>query len=127
MKKAMLVAAVLAALVPAAAVAKEPIGSARVLFTPVPQGIRAGQPWNVRFRFFSHDGSPWRISGLYPQVRIRNAATGKSRVFGVVERSSTDYAARVVFPTAGAWAVTFRYDTRGAAMGTRRLVTVTVR
>lgn len=126
MRKALLVAAALAALVPAAATAKEPIGSARVLFTPVPKGIRAGQPWNVRFRFFSHDGSPWRISGLYPQVRIRSTATGKSRVFGVVQRDSTYYAARVVFPTAGSWTVTFRYDTRGAAMGTRRLVTVSV-
>ena len=127
MKKALLVAAALAALVPATAVAKEPIGSARVLFTPVPQGIRAGQPWNVRFRFFFQDGAPWRISGLYPQVRIKNTATGKSRVFPVAERSSTYYAARVVFPTAGSWTVTFQYDTRGAAMGTRRLVTVAVR
>jgi len=126
-KKGLLVAATVAALVPAAAVAKEPIGSARVLFTPVPQGIHAGEPWNVRFRFFSHDGSAWRISGLYPQVRIRNPASGKSRVFGVVQRDSTYYAARVVFPTAGSWTVTFRYDTRGAAMGTRRLVTVSVR
>ena len=127
MKKALLLAGALAALVPAAAVAKEPIGSARVLFTPVPQGIQAGQAWNVRFRFFAHDGSPWRISGLYPQVRIKNMATGKSRVFGVVQRDSTYYAARVVFPTAGSWTVTFRYDTRGAATGTRRLVTVSVR
>jgi hypothetical protein len=127
MKKAMLVAAALAALVPATAVAKEPIGSARVFFTPVPHGIRAGQAWNVRFRFFSHDGSRWRISGLYPSVTIRNKATGKSRVFSVAERDSTVYASRIVFPTAGSWTVTFRYDTRGAATGTRRLVTVAVR
>lgn len=127
MKKALLVAAALAALVPAAAVAKEPIGSARVLFTPVPHGIRAGQPWNVRFRFFSQDGAPWRISGLYPSVTIRNKATGKSRVFAAAQRDSTFYAARVVFPAAGSWTVTFRYDTRGNAMGTRRLVTVAVR
>jgi hypothetical protein len=126
-KKAMLVAAVLAALVPATAVAKEPIGSARVLYTPVPQGIRAGEAWNVRFRFFFQDGSPWRISGLYPSVTIRNKATGRSRVFSAAERSSTSYTARVVFPTAGSWTVTFRYDTRGAGMGTRRLVTVAVR
>jgi hypothetical protein len=126
-KKALLVAAALAALVPVSAAAKEPIGSARVLFTPVPQGIRAGQPWNVRFRFFSHDGSPWRISGLSPSVTIRNRATATSRTFGVVQRDSTYYTARVVFPTAGSWTVTFRYDTRGAAMGTRRLVTVGVR
>ncbi len=127
MKKALLVAAALAAFVPATAVAKEPIGSARVLFTPVPQGIHAGQPWNVRFRFYSHDGSPWPISGLYPSVTIRNAASGRSRVFRVAQRDSTFYTARVVFPTAGSWSVTFRYDTKGNAMGTRRLVTVAVR
>jgi hypothetical protein len=126
LKKAMLVAAAVAALVPATAVAKEPIGSARVLFTPVPNGIRAGQAWNVRFRFYAHDGSPWHISGLYPSVTIRNAVTGKSRVFSVVQRDSTFYSARVIFPTAGSWTVTFRYDTR-SEMGSRRLVTVAVR
>jgi hypothetical protein len=126
MKKALLVVAVCAALAPATAPAKGPIGSARVLFTPVPEGIVAGQAWNVRFRFFFHDGSPWRISGLHPSVTIRNTATGKTRVFDVVEHSSTDYAARVRFPSAGTWTVTFRYDTR-TSMGTRRLVTVRVR
>jgi hypothetical protein len=126
MKKALLVVAACAALVPGTGTAKGPVGSARVLFTPVPKGIVAGQAWNVRFRFFLHDGSPWRISGLRPSVTIRNTATGKTRVFGVVEHSSTDYAARVRFPSAGTWTVTFRYDTR-AEMGTRRLVTVAVR
>ncbi|HZO62829.1 MAG TPA: hypothetical protein VFB35_07595 [Gaiellaceae bacterium] len=126
MRTSLLVAALVAVLVPPAVSAKEPIGSARVLFTPVPAGIAAGQAWNVRFRFFTHDGSPWRISGLAPSVTIRNASTGASRVFTVVQRDSTFYAARVVFPAAGSWTVTFRYDTR-SRMGTRRLVTVAVR
>ena len=126
MKKAVLVSAVVAAFVPAMASAKEPIGSARVLFTPVPRGIRAGQPWDVRFHFYFQDGEPWRISGLAPAVTIRNTVTGKTRVFSVIQRDSTHYAARVKFPTAGTWTVTFRFDTR-QAMGMRRLITVAVR
>lgn len=126
MKKVLLVSALVAVFVPTMASAKEPTGSARVFFTPVPKGIRAGQPWDVRFHFYFRDGEPWRISGLAPAVTIRNAVTGKSRVFDVIQRDSTYYAARVTFPTAGTWIVTFRFDTR-QAMGTRRLITVAVR
>ena len=61
-----------------------------------------------------------------PAVTIRNTVTGKTRVFGVIQRDSAYYAARVKFPTAGTWTVTFRFDTR-QAIGTRRLITVAVR
>ncbi len=74
---------------PAAATAKEPIGAAKVVFTLAPKGLKAGQAWNVRFRFYFADGKPWRISGLKPWVTIRDVSTGRSRVFDVVQHDST--------------------------------------
>ena len=126
MRKALAAIVAAALLVPAAATAKERIGDARVMFTPVPKGIHAGQAWDVRFWFFFRNGEPYRVSGLNPSVTIRNTVTGRTRVFGVVQDDSTYYSARIRFPARGTWTVTFRFDTR-MAIGTRRLVTVGVR
>lgn len=126
MKKALVAIAVCAVLVPAAATAKERIGDARVMFTPAPKGIRAGQAWDVRFRFFFQNGKPYFVSGLSPAVTIRNTVTGKSRVFGVAQDDSIYYSTRIRFPSRGTWTVTFRFDTN-QPMGTRRLVTIAVR
>ncbi len=126
MRKALvpLIAAVL--LLPAAATAKEPIGAVRVMFTPAPKGIRVGQAWDVRFRFFFRNGRAYRVSGLSPSVTIRNAATGKSRVFGVVQDDSTYYSARIRFPARGRWTVTFHFG-KSVGGGKRLLVAVAVR
>jgi hypothetical protein len=109
-----------ALLIPAAATAKEPIGDRRVLFTPAPKSLRAGQAWKARFRFYFADGEPYRVSGARPTVTIRNALTGKTRIFRLAQVDSTYYAARIVFPTRGRWTVDFSFGPdRGG--GTRRL------
>lgn len=112
-------------LIPATATAKEPIGRARVVFTPASAGLEAGQAWNVRFRFFFRSGEPWRISGLRPWVTVRDVASGRTRVFAVVQNDSTYYSARIRFPAAGTWAVTFHFD-RSVPAGSRRLTAVRV-
>jgi hypothetical protein len=122
--KTFLAALVCALAVPAAVIAKEPIGSTRVMFTPAPKGLRAGQVWRVRFWFYFQDGKPYRVSGLRPTVAIRNVATGASRVVGVSQDDSTYYSARIVFPARGTWTVTFRFDPLVPGGGTRRLTTL---
>ena len=126
MRKALVALLAGVLLVPAAATAKERIGDLRVMFTPAPKGIRAGQAWDVRFRFFLRDGRPYFVSGWNPAVTIRNTESGATRVFGVVQDDSVYYSARVRFPSRGAWTVTFRFDTRQPT-GTRQLATVAVR
>jgi hypothetical protein len=109
--KRLLVAVVVAALlVPAAATAKEGPEDTLVAYTPAPVGLKAGQAWSIRFWFHLRNGSRLLISGLRPSVTIRNAATGAARVFFVKQDNSKYYSTRVVFPAAGTWTVTFRFD-----------------
>lgn len=110
---------------PAVATAKEPIGAAKVVFTPAPKGLKAGQAWNVRFRFYFAGGKPWRISGLKPWVTIRDVSTGRTRVFDVVQNDSTYYSTRIRFPAAGTWTVSFHFDPQVPA-GPRKLTTLRV-
>jgi hypothetical protein len=125
MKKLLVPALACALLVPASATAKERIGDARVVYTPAPSGLRAGQAWNVRFRFFFRSGRPWRISGLSARVTVRNALTGAVRAFGVAQDDSTYYSSRIRFPAAGKWTLTLHFGTSTPA-GTRRLATIRV-
>jgi hypothetical protein len=124
MRKAILATLVCALAVPAAVTAKEPIGSTRVMFTPAPKGLRAGQVWHVRFWFYFRNGKPYHVSGLRPTVAIRNVATGTSRVTAVRQDDSTYYSARIVFPARGLWTVDFRFDPLVPGDGTRRLATL---
>jgi hypothetical protein len=114
-----------ALLAPAAAIAKEPIGARKVMFTPAPSGLKAGQAWNARFWFFFANGEPYRVSGARPMVTVRNAMTGKARTFAIHQVDSTYYAGRIVFPSRGRWSVTFSF---GSDMGggTRRLTTLRI-
>jgi hypothetical protein len=125
MKKLIVVVVAVAALVPAAASAKERLDKAKVLYTPAPAGLKAGQAWNVSFHFFFHDGRPWLIDGLRPTLTIRNAATGATRAVPVVEQDETTYRARVRFPTAGRWRLTFDFGV-GMGLKPRLLGTVNV-
>jgi hypothetical protein len=52
MRKLLMAALACALLAPAAATAKEPIRDAKVLFTPAPTGLKAGQVWKARFWFY---------------------------------------------------------------------------
>jgi hypothetical protein len=113
-----------ALLVPAVATAKEPIGDRKVLFTPVPSGLKAGQAWKARFWFYFANGEPYRVSGARPTITIRNALTGKSRTFSAVQVDSTYYSARIVFPSRGRWVVNFSFGRELG--GGRRLTTVRI-
>jgi hypothetical protein len=126
MRKLLIAALACALLVPAAAIAKEPIGDTKVLFTPAPAGLKAGQAWRARFWFYFTDGKPYRVSGAKPTITIRNALTGKSRTFSAAQVDSTDYSARIVFPSRGRWMVNFSFG-RELGGGTRRLTTLRIR
>jgi hypothetical protein len=120
MTKLLIAALACALLIPAAATAKEPGGDTKVLFTPAPKSLKAGQAWKARFWFYSTNGEPFRVSGAKPTVTIRNAVTGKARTFRVAQVDSTYYAARIVFPSSGRWTVSFSFGpTMGG--GSRRL------
>jgi hypothetical protein len=125
MKRIVIVAIACCLLIPAAATAKEPIRSARVVFTPAPKGLRAGQAWKVRLRFFFRDGKPWLVSGLHPWITVRRAATGASRRVAVLQSDSASYEALIRFPAPGTWTITFHFDPQVSA-GARNLVTLRI-
>jgi hypothetical protein len=120
MTKLLTAALACALLIPAAATAKEPNGDTKVLFTPAPKSLKAGQVWKARFWFYSTNGKPYRVSGARPTVTIRNALTGTARTFRVAQVDSTYYAARIVFPTRGRWTVNFSFG-HELGGGSRRL------
>jgi hypothetical protein len=120
MTKLLTAALACALLIPAAVAAKDPISDTRVLFTPAPKGLKAGQAWKVRFWFYFKDGKPYLVSGARPVVTVRNALTGKTRTFRVAQVDSTYYAARIVFPTRGRWTVDFSFGPEMGG-GSRRL------
>jgi hypothetical protein len=126
MRKLLMAALACALLAPAAATAKEPIRDAKVLFTPAPTGLKAGQVWKARFWFYFANGKPYRVSGARPTITIRNALTGKVRTFSVAQVDSTYYSARIVFPSRGRWMVNFSFG-RELGGGTRRLTTLRIR
>ena len=114
-----------ALLIPAAATAKDPISDTRVLFTPAPKGLKAGQAWKARFWFYFKNGEPYLVSGARPTVTVRNALTGKTRTFRAVQVDSTYYAARIVFASRGRWTVDFSFGPELGG-GSRRLTTLRI-
>lgn len=125
MRPLLIAALACALLAPAAAIAKEPIGARKVMFTPAPSGLKAGQTWKARFWFFFANGEPYRVSGARPMVTIRNGVTGKTRTFTIHQVDSTYYVGRIVFPSKGSWSVSFSFAS-GMGGGTRRLTTLRI-
>jgi hypothetical protein len=125
MTKLLTAALACALLFPAAATAKDPISDTKVLFTPAPKGLKAGQAWKARFWFYFKNGEPYHVSGARPIVTVRNALTGKARTFRVAQVDSTYYAARIVFPSRGRWTVDFSFGPEMGG-GSRRLTTLRI-
>lgn len=97
MKHALATAAAVAlALVPAALAG----GWATVTLGSTPDGLRAGQAWELRLTVLQHGRTPLR--GLIPKVRLQKGAT--TRVFAARPTAKVGvYRVRVVFPSAGIW------------------------
>jgi hypothetical protein len=77
---------------------------ATVGLRPLPKaGIAAGSPWVVTIRVLQHGVTP--MADAKPEVRIRRA-NGKTIVFKATKGVRVgSYRARVVFPTAGTYAL----------------------
>ena len=97
MRRSIAVLAVLAAVVPATALAG---GWATVKLSSTPDGAEAGAPWVVNLTVLQHGVTP--LAGIHPEVRI---SQGKlRRVFAARPTARVGvYRARVVFPRAGTW------------------------
>lgn len=97
MRKLVVVLALLAATVPAVALAG---GWATVQLSSTPKGMRAGTPWVVDLTVLQHGVTP--LEGVRPEVRIAQGATARSFVARPTPKTGV-YRARVVFPRAGTW------------------------
>ncbi len=96
MKLALAIAAVALALVPTAVAG----GWATVSLESTPDGLRAGQAWDLRLTVLQHGRTPMR--GLTPKVRLQKGST--IRVFAARPTTKVGtYRVRVVFPSAGVW------------------------
>jgi hypothetical protein len=75
-------------------------GWATVGLDPIPDGVRAGEPWVVRLTVLQHGRTP--LEGVEPAVTISKAGT--SRTFAAAPTGQPGvYRASVVFPSAGSW------------------------
>ena len=95
--RTLVVALVVAALLPAAALAG---GWATVQLSSTPAGMRAGTPWVVHLTVLQHGVTP--LAGVRPEVRIAQGAVTRSFVARRTAKTGV-YRARVVFPRAGTW------------------------
>jgi hypothetical protein len=97
MRKLVVALILVAALVPATALAG---AWATVKLSSTPAGAQAGKPWLVNLTVLQHGVTP--LAGVEPQVRIWQGTLQRS--FNARPTSTTGvYRARVVFPRAGMW------------------------
>jgi hypothetical protein len=117
--RALATAFVLLALLPAAAAAKTGIS-----LNPPPDGLKAGEPWDVVFSYIRNDAqvTPRGVNG--PSVSIVNADGSLTRSFTARLSAKGQWSARVVFPRAGTW----NYSIRGfgSAVGNQMWDPVTI-
>jgi hypothetical protein len=93
-----LVAATLVAL---AAVPAAPAGGwATVSLSSTPNGLRAGQMWDLRLTVLQHGRTP--LVGVVPRVQLQQGKTVRTIVARPTGKAGV-YRARVVFPSAGTW------------------------
>lgn len=77
-------------------------GWATVGLDPLPGTPRAGEPWNVELTLLQHGRTP--LEEVEPAITIRPAGGGDATTFRATETGRPGvYAARVVFPSGGAW------------------------
>lgn len=94
--KALAVAVLAFALLPATALAKTGL-----MVDSTPDGLSAGQSWDARFQFVRNDGVVDPVGGKLPYVRITRSATGVSTNFPARLQHNGMWAARVVFAQPG--------------------------
>jgi hypothetical protein len=75
-------------------------GWATVGVDSVPDGIRAGEPWEVRLTILQHGRTP--LEGLQPELTISKAETTRTFAASATGRPGV-YRASVRFPSAGSW------------------------
>lgn len=77
-------------------------GTAVVLLSSTPSGVKPGEPWNVDIKVLQHGITP--VPDAKPTITIENEATGESRTFSALPTSEEGvYRARVVIPSEGEW------------------------
>jgi hypothetical protein len=94
-----LLAAIAAAL--AAPTAATAGGWATVGFDPPPDGLAAGEPWQVEMTILQHGRAP--LDGLKPQVIVRSDGGGGASFPARPTGKPGVYRATVVFESAGTW------------------------
>ena len=97
MRRSIAVLAVLAAVVPAIALAG---GWATVKLSSTPDGAEAGAPWVVNLTVLQHGITP--LAGVHPEIRITQGKLRRAFAARPTARVGV-YRARVVFPRAGTW------------------------
>jgi hypothetical protein len=96
--KAVVTALALLALLPAAAAAKTGLA-----LTPPPDGVAAGEPWDVQFVYMRADAPVDPPRGHHASVRIVSEDSGRTLTFAAHLAHNGMWQARVVFPTPGRW------------------------
>jgi hypothetical protein len=99
-----LVVLAMLALLPAAALAKTGIS-----LNPPPDGLMAGEPWDVSFEFIRNDAPVDPARGAKPSVMIWSDEGGPRQSFEAHRTYKGLWMARVYFPRAGVW----HYSIRG--------------
>jgi hypothetical protein len=92
--------------------AQLPVGASAktgLVLTPLPNGVNAGEPWNVGIQYIRNDALANSPRGTHPFVRIVSADTKTQLNFPVHPTGTGKMSARVVFPHAGWW----RYTVHG--------------
>lgn len=88
-------------------------GYTTVELSSTPDGLRAGEAWDVEITVLAHGVTPVENLKPAPRVTITEALSGESHAVSArpAERPGA-YRARVVFPRAGEWAYSIRnaYD-----------------
>ena len=97
MRKLVVALAVVAIVVPAAALAG---GWATVKLSSTPAGSHVGEPWVVNLTVLQHGVTP--LAGIEPRVRISQGTLARSYLARPTSKTGV-YRARVVFPRAGMW------------------------
>jgi hypothetical protein len=97
MRKLVVVLAVVAVVVPAAALAG---GWATVKLDSTPKSARAGVPWVVNLTVLQHGVTP--LADVQPHVRITQGTIARQFLARPTTKTGV-YRARVVFPRSGTW------------------------
>jgi hypothetical protein len=108
--RAVAIAVLALALLPATAAAKTGIS-----INSTPDGLAAGEPWNVEFEYIRNDKTTDPPAGSRPAVEITSDDGSRTLSFRGHRLRDGQWSARVVFPTAGRW--TFKIRGFGAQVG----------